>query len=104
MKVEILTDTDDQQRPFYLVDVYKKDDIIRQVSLWDKDEFVAYLIGLLKDNPPKEISVLRSSISVSASPIHAFIQLVQETFGETKISQKMVRLYNQHHHPQKTVS
>lgn len=97
MKVEIYTDRDDQHRPFYLVDVYKNDDIIRQLSFWNKDEFVLYLIGLLRDNLPKEVNVFRSTISVSASPIHAFIQLVGETFGQIKVPQKIVRLYNQQH-------
>ena len=96
MKVEIYTDKDDQHRPFYLVDVYKNDEIVRQLSFWNKDEFVSYLIGLLKENLPKEISVFRSSISVSASSVHSFIQLVRETFDETKVPQKIVRLYNQH--------
>lgn len=96
MKVEIYTDRDDQDRSFYLVDVYKNDDIIQQMSFWNKDEFVLYMIGLLMDNLPKEVSVFRSTISVSASPIHTFIQLVGETFGQTKVPQKIVRLYNQH--------
>lgn len=96
MKVEIYTDRDDQQRPFYLVDVYKNDTILRQFSFWNKDEFVAHLIGLLRDNLLKEVSVFRSSISVSASPVHAFLRLVGEAFGQTKIPQKIVRLYNQH--------
>lgn len=95
LKVEIYTDRDDQNRPFYLVDVYKNDEIIRQISFWNKDEFVLYLIGLLKKNLPKEVSVYRSSISVSASPVHSFIQMVKEAFGETKVPQKIVRLYNQ---------
>ena len=96
LKVEIYTDRDDQNRPFYLVDVYKNDEIIRQISFWNKDEFVLYLISLLKKNLPKEVSVYRSSISVSASPVHSFIQMVKEAFGETKVPQKIVRLYNQH--------
>ena len=95
MKVEIYTDRDDQHRPFYLVDVYKNDEILRQLSFWNKDEFVSYLIGLLAQNLPKEVSVFRSSISVSASPVHSFIQLVGEAFGQTKVPQKIVRLYNQ---------
>ena len=102
MKVEIYTDMDDQQRRFYLVDVYKNDDMIRQLLLWKKDDFEKHLIGLLKDSLPKEISVVRSSISVSGSPIHAFIQLVRETFDETKVPQKIVRLYNQQNNNQKT--
>jgi hypothetical protein len=94
MKVEIFTDRDDGNRLFYLVDVYKNDEILRQLSFWNKDEFVSYLIDLLM-TLPKEVSVFRSSISMTASPVHSFIQLVGETFGETRVPQKIVRLYNQ---------
>jgi len=96
MKIEIFMDRDDQHRPFYLVDAYKNDDILRQLSFWNKDEFVSYLIDLLTENLPKEVSVFRSSISMTASPVHSFIQLVGETFGQTKVPQKIVRIYNQY--------
>lgn len=94
MRVEIFTDRDDGNRLFYLVDVYKNNDMLRQLSFWNKDEFVSYLIDLLM-TLPKDVSVFRSSISMTASPVHSFIQLVGEAFGKTRVPQKIVRLYNQ---------
>lgn len=94
-KVEIYTDLDDHHRRFYLVDVYKNDTPHQQLSFWDKDGFVSYLFGLWNKQPPKEVSVFRSSIIVSG-PVHTFLRQVDEAFGETKIPPRIVRLYNQH--------
>ena len=95
MKVEIYMDRDDQNRPFYLLDVYKNNEILRQLSFWKKDEFLSYVIRLFREHPPKEVSVFRSSVSMTSSPLHSFIQLVGDTFGETEIPKKIVRLYDQ---------
>lgn len=94
-KVEVYTDLDDHHRRFYLVDVYKGGDLFQQLSFWDKDGFVSYLIGLWSEQLPKEISVFRSSIPI-AGPVHTFLRQVGEAFGETKVPPRIVRIYNKH--------
>lgn len=94
-KVDVYTDLDDHNRRFYLVDVYKNNALHQQLSFWDKDGFVSYLIGLWNEQLPKEVRVFRSSVIVSG-PIHIFLRQVEEAFGETNIPPRIVRLYNQH--------
>lgn len=93
-KVEIYTDKDDHNRPFYLVDEHKNGMVQKQFSFWDKNEFVSYVIGILKEKLPKSVDVFRSSISTSSSPIHSFINLVGDTFGKTDVPKTLVRAYN----------
>lgn len=94
-KMDIYTDLDDHQRRFYLVDIYKGGELFQQLSFWDKDAFVSYLIHLWNEQLPKEISVFRSSIPISGS-VHTFLRQVEDAFGKTKIPPKIVRLYNQY--------
>jgi hypothetical protein len=95
MKVEIYTDKDDHNRRFYLVDEHKNGTIQKQFSFWDKNEFISYIIGILKEKLPKNIDVFRSSISTSSSPVSSFITLVGDTFGKTEVPKRLVRLYNE---------
>lgn len=92
--VELFSERDDHDRPFYLVDVQNNHRIQKQFSFWNRDDFVLYLIGLFMGRMPKTINVLRSSVNVSACPIDVFIRHVEESFGRTEVPKRLVRLYD----------
>lgn len=95
MKIDLYTDLDDHGRIVYLVDAHKNDQIQKQMSFWNKDDFMLYMIGLLTERMPKHVDVFRSSVNVSSAPIHLFIQLVEDSFDDTQVPVKMVRIYNE---------
>lgn len=96
MKVEIYTDRDDAGRTIYLVDTYRNNQIQKNLAFWNKDEFVWDLFDLFKQKMPKNVAIFRSSISIAPSPLHLLIQNVNDAFGETEISKRIINLYNRH--------